>query len=187
MYLTKKKRLNYVCPPLNSPLRVGKQLPLRFLYFGNQVKLMCRVGIGLCAFFFFSEAWFCFEQTYGRSSGKLENRSACSSNANEFITVARPTTHPPTHPWTHHFVCVLSCLMSQRDKDDWQPSDYGDYMIQDRDANKFSSDAMLIWSCVMREVLDRVANGRHMVTDKPLPGLSPHHPATHGERAVARR
>lgn len=49
------------------------------------------------------------------------------------------------------------------------------------DINDRLGNEMVVWGCVVREVLDRVADGRHMLNNQPFPSLSPHHPATHGE------
>ncbi|CAM9477808.1 unnamed protein product, partial [Ectocarpus sp. 8 AP-2014] len=50
--------------------------------------------------------------------------------------------------------------------------------------NDHKSDAMVEWSCVVRRLLDRAANGKHFVTGRPQASLSPHHPITHGARAM---
>lgn len=47
--------------------------------------------------------------------------------------------------------------------------------------NDHKSDAMVEWSCVVRRLLDRAANGKHVVTGRPQASLSPHHPISHGE------
>lgn len=47
--------------------------------------------------------------------------------------------------------------------------------------NDHKSEGMLEWSCVVRRLLDRAANGRNVVTGRPQASLSPHHPISHGE------
>ncbi|CAB1098959.1 unnamed protein product [Ectocarpus sp. CCAP 1310/34] len=50
--------------------------------------------------------------------------------------------------------------------------------------NDHKSEAMVEWSCVVRRLLDRAANGKHVVTGRPQASLSPHHPISHGARAI---
>lgn len=39
----------------------------------------------------------------------------------------------------------------------------------------------MAWGCVVRRVLSRAADGRHVLTGRPEGSLSPHHPIAHGE------
>lgn len=51
--------------------------------------------------------------------------------------------------------------------------------------NDHRSDEILAWGCIVRHVLSRAANGRHVVTGLPQGSLSPHHPVAHGEEESA--
>eukprot|EP00904_Undaria_pinnatifida_P006960 jgi/Undpi1/3394/HiC_scaffold_15.g06767.m1 len=50
--------------------------------------------------------------------------------------------------------------------------------------NNFATKDMQAWGCVVRHLLSRAASGKHVVTGKSLPTLSPHHPVAHGMRAM---
>eukprot|EP00752_Nemacystus_decipiens_P008848 g7896.t1 len=50
--------------------------------------------------------------------------------------------------------------------------------------NDHRSDEILAWRCVVRRVLSRVADGRHVITGRPQGSLSPHHPIAHGISAM---
>ncbi|CBN78982.1 hypothetical protein Esi_0158_0032 [Ectocarpus siliculosus] len=123
----------------------------------------------------------------GDGGGVTEMREGCrceEAGVGDFAVRRYPMTREDVAARGRRYSTVLQWQQQQQRRAMTREAVEFDESLETAALNDHKSDAMVEWSCVVRRLLDRAANGKHLVTGRPQASLSPHHPISHGARAM---